>query len=268
MRKIGVTNALQPMPLANNATTPTGALGAHVWSSAETAQMCWDGSKWTVMGSVAGTPGPPGPAGPQGLPGATGSQGPSGASGAVGAQGPQGTSGTNGAAGAQGPQGIQGIQGPQGNAGSQGPAGPTYAARVVLSGDLVSSVTALGDATGLSFAVSAGARYRFVYYVVFRSAALTTGIQLSINAPASTLLAYNADIPITATTRVLGNRRAVNVASTGTGVDVISVDLLAKLEGVIAPSASGSLILRFSSEVAASAVTIRAGSHGELVTIG
>lgn len=137
--------------------------------------------------------------------------------------------------------------------------------RAVLGSDISSSATSLGDATGLSFSVSSGVRYRFAFWVVFRSAATTTGIKLSVNAPATTLLAYNVAIPISAIADVLGYRRAVNVETIGTGVDAITADLLATVEGVLVPSANGTLILRYASEVAASAVTIRAGSHGELV---
>lgn len=274
MKKLGLSGHLS-MPVQGGAASPTCEPGTCVWSPAENALMCWDGSTWEKLGGDAGAgpqgpagpTGAAGPAGPQGPPGSNGAAGGQGPAGATGSQGPQGPAGTNGAAGAQGIQGIQGIQGPQGTAGAQGPAGPAYATRVVLGGDISSSVTALGDATGLSFAVTSGVRHRFCFWVVFRSAALTTGIQLSVNAPAATLLAYNAIIPITATTQVLGNRRAVNVASVGTGVDVVNSDLLATVEGVIVPSASGTLALRYSSEVAASAVTMRAGSHGELVIL-
>jgi hypothetical protein len=58
------------------------------------------------------------------------------------------------------------------------------------------------------------------------------------------------------------------VATTGTGVDVISSNLLAVLEGIVRPTAGGTLVLRYSTEVAASGVTIKAGSCGELVTLG
>jgi hypothetical protein len=139
---------------------------------------------------------------------------------------------------------------------------------VRLTADLAAnSATALADATGLSFAVVAGQVYRFQFWVIFQSAALTTGIQLSVNAPASSALAYNVAIPISATAQVLGFRRAVNVASVGTGVDAITANLLATVEGIIAPTASGTLQLRYSSEIAASAVTIKAQSCGELTTL-
>ncbi len=142
-------------------------------------------------------------------------------------------------------------------------------ARVLLAADLApNSAIALADATGLSFAVLANTYYRFKFWVVFQSAATTTGIQLSVNAPASSVLAYNCTIPISATTAVLGFRRAANVASIGTGVDVVASNLLAIVEGIVRPTAGGVLMLRYSSEIAASAVTIKAGSCGELITLG
>jgi hypothetical protein len=139
---------------------------------------------------------------------------------------------------------------------------------VTLSANLAAyTATALTDATGLSFAVVAGTFYRFTFWVVFQSAATTTGIQLSINAPTSDRLWYNVDIPLSATGRVLGNRRAVNVASIGSGVDAINVPLQARIEGHIRPTANGTLIVRYSSEIAASGVIVMAGSTGELVVL-
>lgn len=137
---------------------------------------------------------------------------------------------------------------------------------VLLTGDISSSVTAFGDATGLSFAVRAGVTYRFGFHVLFQAAATTTGIALAMNGPSTpTIFGQNSDIPITVSTRVLNNRRGYDVTGNpGTGVDTAGATLLALVYGTITPSADGTLQLRYASEVATSAVTIKAGSSGWL----
>jgi len=139
--------------------------------------------------------------------------------------------------------------------------------RILLGSDVSNSTTSLADATGLSFSVKNGVSYRFRFWVVFQTAATTTGCSLSVNAPSTSLLAYRVEIPTSASASVLGFKRAVNTATTGTDVDSATSNLLAFIEGVLVPSADGTLIVRFASEVAASNCTIKAGSNGDLIAL-
>lgn len=125
-----------------------------------TAQAGSAGGGATGPAGPQGPQGPTGPAGPQGIPGTAGTTGPQGpqglpgAAGAAGTQGPQGIQGPGGPAGNDGAPGAAGSQGPQGIQGPPGSGGPT---RVRLTSDLAAnSATALADATGLSFALTAG----------------------------------------------------------------------------------------------------------------
>jgi hypothetical protein len=140
------------------------------------------------------------------------------------------------------------------------------AALVTLGSDVgPNTTTTLADVTGLSFSVKAGVSYRFEFFVVYQTAATTTGITLSVNGPASpTALAFWVDVPSNATTRVLGNRRTYDTGATGAGVDTINSNVLAIVRGVITPSADGTLIVRYASEVGSSGVTVKAGSTGYL----
>lgn len=140
-------------------------------------------------------------------------------------------------------------------------------AYTVLGTQRDSTVVALADCTGLSFAVVSGTRYRFTFYVKFQTAVNTTGIRLSLNGPATTALNYNVVIPTSATAQVIGFRRAYNVETVGTGVDTANLPLLATIEGTITPSANGTVVVRFGSEVATSNVSILAGSHVEVATL-
>jgi hypothetical protein len=136
-----------------------------------------------------------------------------------------------------------------------------------LSGDF--STTDAGapyqDVTGTALSLASGATYRFMFGVVFQTAAITTGIKLTINGPSQSLLAYKVDIPITADLDVVGYRRAYQSGTIGTAVDAADSNLYAIVQGVVVTTASGSLVLRVATEVAGSAVTVKAGTVGEAV---
>lgn len=242
----------------------------------------WDGEAWVAGGG--GSVGPQGPAGAAGATGATGPQGAQGETGATGPQGPAGADGSDGAAGvagAQGPQGntgdqgiqgVQGIQGPAGNNGSNGAAGLGFGAIVKLSADLAAvTTTALADATGLSFALASGRFYSFTFWIRFSTAATTTGAQFAVNAPANSYLVYRTETSLTAAAAgapTFRTARAVNIGTASASVDAANGNLLAIVQGMIQPSANGTLIVRVGTEVAASGVTVRAGSCGVLYDFG
>lgn len=256
--------------------------GAMLFRTDTGEHRAFTGSEWASAGG--GGQGPAGPTGPQGP------QGPAGADGAAGPQGPQGPAGADGldgevgAPGATGPQGPQGIQGPQGNAGAQGAQGPQgaagsnganglgFGAIVKLSADLAANTaTALSDATGLSFAVTSGHFYSFEFWIRFRSAATTTGAQFAINAPANAYLVYRVEASLTAAAAgapTFRTARAVNVGTASASVDAANADMLCRITGMCNPSANGTLIVRQGSEVAGSAITVKAGSCGVLMDYG
>lgn len=229
---------------------------------------------------ATGQSGPTGLTGPTGSPGqagATGQPGPTGPAGPTGSTGPQGATGPAGATGSQGPQGAAGIQGPAGNDGAQGPqgmpgtpglGGPATCRAVADTAN--SSSTAPSNIAGLAFAVSAGVTYAFEFRVVVQSAALTTGIGLSVTFPAATVFAASAEIPNAAdaaSAAWFGWITASDDLVVGTGVPAITTSYLAIIRGQITPSANGTLQARIRSEVNASAVTAKAGSCGILQTI-
>jgi hypothetical protein len=141
-----------------------------------------------------------------------------------------------------------------------------YPRRVKLTVDRTNSTTSLANATGLSFTVEANKTYAFEFYIRFRSAATTTGIQLSVNAPASpTALVFNIETPTSNTAITDSIRRAADTGAATSGIDSADVDTLAKITGLLVNGANaGTLIVRFASEVGASTVTIKAGSIGIL----
>lgn len=122
------------------------------------------------------------------------------------------------------------------------------------------------DVTGLSFAVTSGRTYRFKFVAQYSAAATTTGSRWSINGPATTFLQYRSEYSLTATSRTIneGLGGAYDApAASNTDSPSTSARNMAIVEGTIIPSANGTLILRFASEVAGSAITASANSYVE-----
>lgn len=134
----------------------------------------------------------------------------------------------------------------------------------VLAADVVNNnatLNALLDVPGLSFAVNANQLYRFSFLIAFDAAATTTGARFTLNGPANNLLVYTARITTAAAATSFRNQSAYNSGTPTT--DSMLTGNLAELVGIVRPTAAGTIQLRFSSEVASSAITIRAGSTVE-----
>ena len=134
----------------------------------------------------------------------------------------------------------------------------------VLSADVTNNngvANTIQDVTGLSFTVVNGATYTFRFFIAYTAAATGTGSRWSINGPTIGSLYYRSEYSLTATTRTLNEGlstydvpAASNATSATTGAN------LAIIEGIITPAADGTVIARFASEVASSAIVAKAGS--------
>lgn len=138
----------------------------------------------------------------------------------------------------------------------------------VLASDVTNNngtANTIQDVTGLSFAVTAGQRYRFRFCIPYTAAATTTGSRWSITGPGSpTELRYRSKYSLTTTSRTFNDGlstydapAASNASSAATGSN------LAEIEGFITPSANGTVIARFASEIASSAIVAKAGAFVE-----
>jgi hypothetical protein len=234
-----------------------------------------------------GNTGPSGPAGPPGEDGAPGPAGEDGATGPAGADstvpGPKGDTGDTGPAGPPGQDGEQGIQGPpgadstvpgpkgdkgdkgdtgdtgpQGQTGPEGPAGTDGWTWTKLGADIANSTTSLAT-SGLSFSALANTTYIVEVIGTFTAPATTTGFAAALDIPSGTVsgltfhpltataLGYAEQIADNATTTVSASVRAANT----------NTPLLAKF--IVAVGATpGNVTLMFRSEVAGSAVTLKA----------
>lgn len=120
----------------------------------------------------------------------------------------------------------------------------------------------IADVTGLSFAVLANKLYWFEFEIVYTSAATATGSRWSINGPASpTYLDYTSEYSLTTTTTTRNPLlQAYDVPAAANATSAATGNNRATMTGVIQPSADGTVIARFASEISSSAVVAKVNS--------
>lgn len=136
---------------------------------------------------------------------------------------------------------------------------------VVLASDVTNnnaSANTIADVTGLSFSVTAGETYWFRANITYTAAATTTGSRWSVNGPASpTALRYRAQYSLTTTTvTVIEGSAAYDLPAASNATSAATAANVAIVEGTITPSANGTVVIRFASEVSSSAIVAKAGS--------
>jgi hypothetical protein len=138
---------------------------------------------------------------------------------------------------------------------------------VTLASDVINNnatANTMADITGLQFSVTSGETYWFLFTIAYQAAATTTGSRWSITGPASpTILAMAQQNTLTVTTSTLGNNSAYDTPAASNATSAVASALagnVARIEGIIRPSSNGTVTARFASEVAASAITAKAGS--------
>lgn len=134
---------------------------------------------------------------------------------------------------------------------------------VVLASDVVNNngtANTIADVTGLSFSVTAGETYHFEFFIPYTAAATTTGSRWSISGPGSpTLLNYTSQYTLTATSMTTNYATAYDIPA-ASNASSLTTGNVAWIAGFIKPSANGTVIARFASEVASSAITAKAGA--------
>lgn len=141
--------------------------------------------------------------------------------------------------------------------------------RVRLATDVVNnnaSANTISTVTGMSFSVTSGRTYRFRFFINYTSAAATTGSRWSVNGPSTSMLQYNSRYSLDATSETVNNLQAYD-SPAAANASSLAAGNYAILEGVLTMSASGTLSVRFASEVSSSAITAKAGSYGEIMDI-
>jgi hypothetical protein len=154
-----------------------------------------------------------------------------------------------------------------------------------LSGDVSNSTATLAALTGLQAAAGVGT-WMFEYYLVYQSAATSTGVRFSVNhtgtvtsfvanaryvdATATASTAAPSQAAVAATASVMGAFSARAKATTGWGslisTDAAASDMLMIVEGITIVTVAGNLELWHGSETTA-ASTVKAGSALRLTRI-
>lgn len=116
----------------------------------------------------------------------------------------------------------------------------------------------------LQFTVASGVYYFFDAFIVYSTAAVTTGIKIKMSFPATTIFTAKLDIAGVATSAkgsdFEGFLTATTDSVTATTSAVINKQYPCHISGTIVPSAGGTVSFQFASSVAASAITIKQGS--------
>lgn len=121
------------------------------------------------------------------------------------------------------------------------------------------TLNTLQDVTGLAFAVTAGNTYWFEATIPYTSAATATGSRWTINGPAASLIYYNSEYSLTATTQTVNYASAYQIPAASNATSLAAGNV-AYISGIVRPTANGTIQVQFASEIANSAITALAGA--------
>lgn len=144
---------------------------------------------------------------------------------------------------------------------------------VKITSDINTSSETLGNATGLSFSVTSGQYYYFRFVLLVQSDNTNVGLQYATTHPSVT--AYGARVShmatsgatdIGATHEHQGYLTAADAQCSASTTSEADTSLISVVEGIIIPSADGTLQLQYAVESGAGSgtVTIKQGSMGWL----
>jgi hypothetical protein len=131
---------------------------------------------------------------------------------------------------------------------------------IKLTADVANSTITLANVTGLSFTALANTTYLVEVIGTFQSAATTTGLALALSIPSGAISGL-AEHPIS-TTALNSVEQIASAATTGatTGVRAATTNVPILAKFIVAIGATGGTVqLQVRSEIAASAVTVKAG---------
>lgn len=137
------------------------------------------------------------------------------------------------------------------------------ATRVVLPGDVTNNnsvANTIADVTGLEFPVVNGTKYGFRFVFAFTSQATGNGSRWSINGPAFTTLTFSLQTTTAAAGIASSNALvAYDTPAAAFGTSAGTSGNMAWIDGVIQPSANGTVIARFASELSNNAIVALGG---------
>lgn len=142
---------------------------------------------------------------------------------------------------------------------------------VIQDADQSDATGTLADITDLLFSVTSGTTYAFRFYVIYQSTLTNTGLKVALTFPAVTTFAAEAHIPTSTSGTAAETQGAITQSGDSvqaTATPAATTNYVATVEGIITPSASGTLQCQFAAESGATGtITVKAGSSGILQTI-
>lgn len=144
---------------------------------------------------------------------------------------------------------------------------PSSAGRqlAVLASDVINN-NAIGNTlenlTGLSFSVQAGIAYRFYATIPYTSTSQNNGSRWTINTPTTTFLSYTSRYTLSATSETINYLSTPNAPSSCNNNSNTGGNL-AVIQGMIIPSANGTVQVRFASQTGGQPITAKAGASLE-----
>jgi hypothetical protein len=142
---------------------------------------------------------------------------------------------------------------------------------VKITADQAKNGQTVSDVTGLVFALTSGQLYRFSFYVVYRTGTATVGPRITVTHPGATVFAAAVEVSGFGADAAAADWHGAITTSgdevVPTAVVATNTDFIAKIEGVILPSASGNLQVRVGNETNTNNITVRNGSNGLLWTL-
>jgi hypothetical protein len=142
--------------------------------------------------------------------------------------------------------------------------------RVVLGSDVINNnatANTIADVTGLSFAVNSGTRYYFLARIRYTAAATTTGSRWAVNGPTQDELMISSRYSLTTTSWTFNEVVGYDLPAASNASSANTTGNFCFIQGIIRPTANGTVIIRFASEVSNSAITAKAGSFLEYFAI-
>lgn len=137
---------------------------------------------------------------------------------------------------------------------------------VVLGSDVINNnavANTIADVTGLSFSVTANKMYYFKFVIYYTAAATATGSRWAVKCTAGTAanLSMTSEYSLTTTTTTRNaNVQGFDLPAASNATSAATGNNMAVMEGYFKPTADGTFIARFASEVLSSAITAKAGS--------
>ena len=135
---------------------------------------------------------------------------------------------------------------------------------ITLTSDFATSSLNFVDIPDLSFNVTAGVTYRFYAMIPYVSSNQTNGSLWSINGPATSLLSYSSRNANSNNSDFVFYANSYDYIGPSNNNSSNSSGNLAVIQGIIKPTASGTVRIRFASELASpQSITAKAGASLE-----